>query len=210
MGYAAASDIIEFGQFNSDDAVNSTLTTYLGVLCTSAQAIIDAHCHRSFGSAAASDMVAATRTFDAYADVDDMTLWLDEDLYGTASDITITNGDGSAVLASDYVFEPRNTQPKYAIRLLWSTGLSWQYPTTGDPEDAISILGCWTYAMTTPADIKQATMRLAYHFYKQRETDSTLDRPLLTPSGHTIMPGKLPNDVITLLGPYVKARVGDG
>ena len=210
MAYAAASDIIEFGQFNSDDAVNSTLTTYLGVLCASAQAIIDAHCHRSFGSAAASDMVAATRTFDAYADVDDMTLWLDEDLYGTASDITITNGDATTVASSDYVFEPRNTQPKFGIKLKASSGLAWQWPTNGDPEDAISILGYWTYAMTTPADIKQATMRLAHHLYKQRETDSTLDRPLLTPSGHTIMPGKLPNDVITLLGPYVKARVGDG
>lgn len=208
MTYAAASDIIEFGQFNSDDAGNATLTTFLGALCTRAQAIIDTYCGRTFGApAGASDLTATTRTFDVLADVEDAVLWLDEDLYGVSSDITITNGDGTTVVSSDYVFEPRNVQPKFAIRLKGSSGLTWAYPASGDPEDAVSISGYWTYALTTPADIIQAAIRLAYHLYKMRETDASLDRPLLTPSGHTIMPGKIPNDVVTLLDPYVKRRV---
>jgi len=35
-----------------------------------------------------------------------------------------------------------------------------------------------------------------------------LDRPLLTPSGLTIMPGRIPQDVLSILETYRRRRIG--
>lgn len=81
-----------------------------------------------------------TRTYDAIADVADLTLTLDKDLLAAT---TITNGDATTVSATSYVTEPRNDTPYYALRLKSSAGLSWTYQS--DSENAISVAGVWGY-----------------------------------------------------------------
>lgn len=96
----------------------------------------------------------ATRYYDAVRDVlqtDARVLMLDDDLLAVT---TLTNGDGVVVASDEYVFEPRNDSPRYAIRLLNSSGVVWTYTT--DPENAISNLATWGYH-TNYADAWQAT-----------------------------------------------------
>lgn len=131
-----------------------------------------------------------TRYFDARRAVTGRMLWLDTDLCAITS---ITNGDADVLVATEYTTVPKNTTPYYAIRLLGSSGLSWTYDD--DPEDAIVIVGRWSYSTTAGTDVVQATLRLAAWLYRQRDTSADLDRPLLTDSGVTILPSAVPNDV---------------
>lgn len=83
-----------------------------------------------------------TRGFDAlynpllYA----RTLDLDEDLLAVTS---ITNGDDTTVVSSDYVLQPSNFSPKFRIQLKMSSGLNWTWGT--DWENSISVTGIWGY-----------------------------------------------------------------
>lgn len=92
-----------------------------------------------------------TRYYDALRDTERMTLLLDDDLLAVT---TLTNGDGNTVASNDYVFEPRNAYPRYALTLKTSSGIYWTYDT--DPENAISLAGVWGYH-TRYADAWQAT-----------------------------------------------------
>lgn len=81
-----------------------------------------------------------TRYRDATLDVSGSALYLDDDLLSAT---TVTNGDAVAVSSSNYVTEPRNETPYYALTLKGSSGLVWTYST--DAENAISIAGVWGY-----------------------------------------------------------------
>lgn len=181
----------------------SSLKTYLAIATTTddalltdliarSGAIIDAYCGRAFEAAADS-----TRTLDAQRDVSDdrRTLYIDADL----AQITNVSNAGVAVAPTAYVPEPR-TPPYYGLRLRIATGLTWTYTT--DPEDAISITGRWAYSVSAPADIQQACIRLAAYLYRQRDNAGEIDRPLVTPDGHTLLPGRLPDDIVLMLDPY--------
>lgn len=205
MAYCAASDVYEFIQVDSDTVATAAFIAYIGDLIPRAKAIINSYCNRTFEGTADA---ATTRYFDVNSDVQGQTLFFDDDYIYVASDYTLTNGDATTVATSDIVWEPRNTNPKWGVTILNSSGLTWMYPTSGDPQNAISLAGQWVYSNTAPADIAQACIRLVAFLYKQRESDSTLDRPLLTPSGLTIMPGRIPQDVIGILEPYRRRRVG--
>lgn len=149
------------------------LKTYLGItgdtddalfsaLLDEASSIIDRAGARVYAAS-----VDATRYFDSYADVRGATLYLDRDL---AQITSITNGDADVLTASEYVTEPRNDPPYHAIKLLSSSGLSWtQKSTTGNNENAITIVGRWAYAVTAPSIIARLNVRAAAALYKQRE-----------------------------------------
>lgn len=142
----------------------------------------------------------STRTFDAIRDVDQnlRRLWLDDDLCQITS---ITNGDGTTVASSEYVTQPRNETPYYAIRLKLDSSIVWTYDDS--PEGAISIVGRWGYSTAAPADIAQAALRLAVWFYRQRSSSSNeIERPLLTSDGVTILPSAIPADVMAILRAY--------
>ena len=162
----------------------------------------------------AKELVEATtdiRYFDAEKDVDSDVLWLDKDLLVDSNNVpVILNGDASTDILWDsdntiFVTEPRNEQPVYGITLTSEGGKSWTYDS--NPESAISIDGTWGYSTNVPDDVKWATIRLASWLYKQRQTDVDLDRPLLTHDGVTIMPTKLPADVVSLLELYRQIEV---
>ena len=180
------------------------LKTYLGVteddddallvsLIDRAQAIFDGQTNRTFEATA-----DTTRRFDAIADVDGATLLLDRDL---CSITTITNGDSTTVSDDDYVTEPRNTAPYYAITLKASSGLCWTY--VDDPENAITISGKWAYSSSAPYDIVDATIRLAVYLYRIKDAN-TWDVVAAPEYGTLTIPGGMPRDVRLLLAPYVR------
>lgn len=170
----------------------------LDALIVRAQAIIDAYCHRTFEASS-----NTSRTFDTVRDVGgdyDEILYLDEDL---ASISSITNGDGTTVTAAQYVTEPRNRTPYYAIRLRASSNVTWEYDSNDDPEDAITVTGRWAYSTTAPADIVQVCVRLAGYLYQQKDNAAELDRPIIA-GNSTILPSRLPSDLADMLAPYRK------
>lgn len=177
------------------------LKEYLGISVTAddalletciarAQVAIESKLDRVFEASADS-----TRTFDAIADVDGPTLYLDRDLCAITS---ITNGDSTAVATSSYVTEPRRDTPYYAIRLRESATISWTYDDS--PEGAISVVGRWAYSLTAPEDIVQATLRWAALMYRQK--DSGFETVAIPDAGIVTTPAGIPKDVGLLLAPY--------
>lgn len=175
-------------------AVNKTGDdALLDRLCSVAQAAVDRYCGRTFEAAA-----DTTRYFDAVRDTSDLTLWLRHDL---AQITSITNGDGTTVLSSQYVTEPRNTTPYYAVRIKANSSVYWWLTTNGISEDAITVVGRWAYSTTAPDDIVQATARYAAYMYRQKDAqvfDTTADPT----TGQLIIPKGMPADVKVMLEPY--------
>ena len=193
MAYAVLSDLKDYlGISSSGD------DTLLGEMLTRAQAIIEASTNRIFEAASNSE-----RRFDALADVEGEVLYLDEDLAAVNS---ITNGDVAATggTSDKYVTEPRNEPPFYAIRLLDSANLAWEYDQ--DPENAITINGKWAYSESAPADIEQATIRLAAFLYRQKESNTDVDRTMQLADGSVVLPSGLPRDVLAIIRRYKKVR----
>lgn len=189
MAYASLAELKAYAGIDSsgDD-------TLLTALLARAQAIIDSHCRRTFEAAADS-----TRYFDAEDDVDDDDLIVDTDLYSVTS---VTNGDGTAVAASEYVLEPANHRPAYAICLKENSSVVWTW--SDSPENAISVTGRWAYSLTAPADITHACIRLAAWLYRQKDNSADVDAVNVTSGGAVIVPSGLPNDVTLLLRVYVR------
>lgn len=185
-----------------------TLKVYIGVnkatddvllaACIArAQASIERHCDRRFEAAADS-----TRKFTVGEHTLNQTLLFDDDLAQITSIITNADGGASAVTlaTTDYVTLPRNETPYHGVKLLSSSLYSWDY--TNDPENGITVAGRWAWSVEPPDDIEQACLRLAAWLYRQKDNNADADRPLMTGDGVTIMPSKLPNDVVMLLDPY--------
>jgi len=171
----------------------------LGTLIARAQASIDRYVGFSFEAAADS-----TRYFDASSTragghVDGRTLLFDTWACALTS---VTNGNATAVAAASYVTEPRNGSRYYGIKLLSSTGLVWEAKsTTDDVEKAITVVGKWAWSLTAPADIVHATLRLGLWYYRQRDSSTDMDRPMLA-EGVTILPSMIPADVVAILDAY--------
>ena len=189
------------------------VTAYVGATGTGDDALIDDLILRAqkivetFTGRIFDGTGTSTRYFDAVADVKDRTLFFDEDV---ASITSIRNraddASGSeSITTSHYVTIPRNETPYYGVKLLASANKEWDYQD--DPEKGIEVVASWRYSETAPADITQATTRLAVFLYRQKDTSSDLDRPLLTGDGVTIMPSQLPNDVRQMLEPYRKRHI---
>jgi len=125
-----------------------------------------------------------TRYFDAVRNVDGRVLRFDRDICSITS---ITNGDAVAVDSDDYVTEPRNDTPYYAVRLLASSSVRWSY--TDDVENAITVVGKWGYSATPPRDVKRAVIDLALWLYNRIENPTEVDTAkvaqgmILLPSG---------------------------
>jgi len=160
MAYAS---LAEIKLYRGIEASNTRDDTLLEALLARAQRCIEIYTERVFEAAS----TASTRYFDAVRDIsaDKRSLYLDEDL---AEIQAVQNGDGETVSASDYVTEPRNQGPYWAIKLKTGTGTVWTYEDS--PEDAIEVQGKWAYALSAPADIVQATIRLANSLYPCHNT----------------------------------------
>lgn len=130
-----------------------------------------------------------TRYFDPTLDVRGNVLYFDDDCVSVTS---ITNGDEVVIDSGDYILEPRNVAPKYAVRLKDSASVSWTYETS--PENSIVVVGRWAYSLTAPAAVRRATLRLARYLYEQRKNAQDMDRPIIAGNA-TILPADLPRDI---------------
>lgn len=167
---------------------DSTDDTLLTNLIAQAQSIIDAYTGCTFEASA-----NTTRYFDAVQDVRGLVLRLGTDLCSIES---ITNGDGTTITSGQYVTEPRNGTPYHRIKLLQSAGVAWTYST--DPEDAIAISGKWAYSESAPAGIVRACQEMTVLFYRQRDTNSDLNRTIIAGNA-TILPVGLSKTTETYL-----------
>ncbi len=167
--------------------------TFITSLIVRAQQWIDTYADRTFEASANSD-----RTFDAFDDVEGLTLNLDEDL---ATINTITNGDASTVTTTEYVTEPRNDTPYYAIKLLRSASVVWLPEDDGDNENAITISGKWAFSTSPPEDVKGACIKLSAFYYRSRDAGPDQDRTIIA-DGIVIAPGRIPREVVEALRPY--------
>lgn len=178
------------GETGSDD------DDLLDALVEAAQAWVDNHTGRTFEASA-----DATRYLDCTAPVvDGRRLWLDRDLCAITS---ITNGDGVAVASTEYVTQPRNETPYYAIDLLSSKSVYWTF--TDDVENAIAIVGRWAYSTTAPNAVAQAAKRLAAYLYRQKDAQ-VFDVTAMPEAGVIQVPQGMPRDVKLMLAPYVRRR----
>lgn len=191
MAYATLEQVRAY--IEVDDPLNDIHDELIEGFIDRAKAIIDRYTGYTFE--AESD---TSRTFDACANVDGRELIFGGDM--CASITSITNGDGTTITSSQYVTEPRNVTPHYAVTLLRSSGVVWTYST--DPENAITVTGRWAYMVTPSDDIVQACIRLASWLYRQRDTNADADRPLLTGDGNVIFPSAIPNDVKAYINHY--------
>jgi len=185
--------------------------TYLGISSSNdddllddcienAQGIIEAFTHRVF------DVSSATvKKFDAQADVNGRVLSFTSGLELAAEPTAVANGDGTALVAdTDYVVTPTNAYPAYGLTMLQSSSNYWQGKSNGDMINAISVTGKWGYTVSgsVPKDIVQAATRLSAFLYRQRDTNADTDRTVIV-DGVTILPSSVPQDVKSMLSPYV-------
>lgn len=186
MAYTVAADVKTYLGItgSGDDAL-------ITVLITRAQAIIDSYCRRTFEASA-----DTTRTFDPTVDVDQRTLILDDDLCVITS---VTNGNGATIVTGDYVTEPRNRTPWYALTIKSNATVYWTH--TGSHEGSISIVGKWAYSTTAPADVVHAAIRLTAYLYHQKDNSNDSGGDVVV-AGTVAKAVTLPADVKQTLVPY--------
>ena len=172
---------------------SATDDTLIGTLVAAAQSAIDVYTRRVFECSS-----ATARLLDAESDTDPQRqiLYLRDDLCTVTA---VVNGDGVTVTAAQYVTEPRDTTPYYALRLKASSSLAWTYVT--DQEGAISVTGKWAYSATAPADVVQAATRLAAWMYRAKDAQ-VFESTAFSEGGSIRIRMDIPADIKALLDPY--------
>ena len=195
MAYISSSDVKAWGGIPATDTADDVELT---LLIGRAQQYVDTYTGRTFSDTNA----LSTRYYSASRDVTRGTLWLDKDLFAVGTDGIVAGTD--SIASTDYVTEPRNDAPYYALTLTANTPLSWTEPSSdADYENVISVHGYWCYSSDPPADIKYAMLRLVKWYYNQgRVTDETANRPIILESGATVLPGTIPSDIHEILDNY--------
>lgn len=190
--YPITADLKAWLRANSQQVLPSGDDTLLGNCITAAIAFAEG----PEGAGRRFEVITdTTRHFDAVRDVDQglRRLWLDDDLCQITS---ITNGDGVLITADQYVTNPRNEAPYYAITLKLNSDAVWTYDDT--PEDAIALVGRWGYSTAAPADMAQAVLELAAYEYRRRSSSSSTDQQVVTASGSVIVPSSVPKNIMAV------------
>lgn len=170
MAYANATTVKQYLDIPDTSSDDDAL---LNDLCEAAKQYIDTATGYTFESFADD-----TLTFDAVENVDGRFLTFDGMVL--ASITSITNGDGVEVESDEYVTEPRNAGPYYAVRLLSSSGKSWTYTT--DPEDAITVVGRQGWSVEPSYECQHAATVLAAQWYRQKDSIGDSTRAIITGS----------------------------
>ena len=200
MAYVTVTQLQEYAGIE-DDRHNGLLA----LLIERAQAHIEREVGFSFEASADTTRNLSAASIYRGGNVDGLTLYFPTWLYSITS---ITNGNSVAVASTEYVTLPR-TAPYYGVRLKVSKSLRWELDANNDADDAIAIVGRWTYSTSAPADIQHACLRLALWYYRQRDSSTDMDRPLLA-EGVTILPSSIPADVTAILSAYRWRGTGAG
>jgi hypothetical protein len=149
----------ELKEYLGVSVTDDTLDDTYSLLITSASRHIEGVCNRRFYTPTSDE----TRSFDIPSS---NTLWFDEDLVSITS---ITNGDGNAIPATDYILLPANETPKYLLRLRANASTTWQTGSNGHAEQVIDVAGKWGYSNEPPANIQEATLLMISHSLNSAE-----------------------------------------
>lgn len=192
MAYCTVADVKAY--IGTSSATDDTL---LGTMITSAQAWIDNHCGRTFEASQDTTRTIALN----HRTLHGRKLYLPADLCAiTTIKNDADNGSGGVTVTTDqYITEPMDETPYYAITLRGSTGLYWTYSLNA--EDAVEITGRWAYSTTAPESIKWACIRLATFLYRQKDA-STFDTTAIPDAGVIMVPQGMPRDVALVLEFY--------
>ena len=130
-GYSSLEDFKTYGISNAviDEADDAILEKIIG----SASRYIDNQTGRTFYPR------VETRYYNA---VSSRKMWLDDDLLEV---ISLTNGEGTAIVATSYNLLPLNEYPKYAVNLIPSSNIYWQLDSSSNEEGVIDLEGIWGY-----------------------------------------------------------------
>jgi hypothetical protein len=114
----------------------STDTTDDGVitnLLEAASRYLDDKTHRQFYPSIESD---------SYDIPENSEIWFDRDVLAI---ISLANGDGAAIAASEYILLPANLTPKYALRLKDVSSVSWESDADSSSEQVIDMVAWCGY-----------------------------------------------------------------
>jgi hypothetical protein len=111
---------------NTDDSV-------IDILLESVSRFIDDETGRQFYP------VIQNRLFNV---PDSRELFVDDDLLEI---ITLTNGDSTTMPSTEFYLVPRNAFPAYAVKITDISSYTWLSNTMGSLENAVSVLGIWSY-----------------------------------------------------------------
>lgn len=163
-------------------STSTTDDTAIEDMITQASRIIDQNTLRTFYA----------RTETHYYDTPSgaSLLIYDDDLLAIT---TLTNGNGVVITSSQYKLYPLNVSPKWEVRLLASSGISWHVSTAGDRDGAIAIVGSWGYSASTPADIEAACNDIVVTAYHKRYGENTTGAATITGAGVVITPKDIPD-----------------
>ena len=169
----------------------------IATFVTAAQEAIDLYFLRTFEASA-----NTVRYFDAVRDVTGRRLMLDRDLCSINS---ITNGNGETVTTGQYTTYPRNDTPYYAIDILKSSGINWEYED--DSEGAIAVSGKWAYSLTAPSAVVQLTKWLAAFMYRSKDNVPATGAGAGVAAAIDILAGDVPADVRILMSTIPRRAV---
>ena len=171
--------------------------TLLGTFITAAQEAVDQYFLRTFEAS-----TNTTRYFDAVRDVSGRRLMLDRDLCSINS---ITNGDGTTVTVAQYTTYPRNDTPYYAIDILKSSGINWQWED--DSEGAIAVSGKWAYSTTAPTSVVYLTKWLAAFMYRAKDNVPATGGGAGVAAAVDILAGDVPADIRIIMSTIPRRAV---
>lgn len=191
----ANSEVIEMAYVTLDDVkgflgVSGTGDdTLILALIDAAQEMVDQFCDRCFEAS-----VDEVRVFDCvYPTVIGRDLFLDADLCAVTE---VVNGDGSVVMADEYVTQPV-TPPFFALRLLDASQKVWTYAAS--PDGALQVTGRWAATITPPPVVVHATRELVAWLYRSYDRQGGGEQGT-APAAPMAAP--LPAVVTTLLEPW--------
>lgn len=122
--------VVARGQTASTDTTDDGVITNL---LEAASRYLDDKTHRQF---------YPTIETDVYDIPENSEIWFDRDVLQI---ISLTNGDGAAIAASEYVLLPANLTPKYALRLKDISSVSWESDTDSSSEQVIDLVAWCGY-----------------------------------------------------------------
>lgn len=106
---------------------------------------------------------------------------------------TLTNGNGVVITSGQYKLFPLNVNPKWEIKLLGSSGITWESSTADDDEAAITLVGTWGFSATAPADIEAACQDIVVGAYHKRFGENTTGIATVTAAGVVLTPKDIPD-----------------
>lgn len=173
------------GTLNDDTLINDYITQ--------ASKFIDDYCRRTFSESVGTLNldVGAPYTYGSK-------LFFGQDVLGVVS---VVNGNGSTLTASDYVLLPANETPKYGMQL--KNGAYWTY--SDSPLQAITVVATLGYCTeaTRPADITLAATKLSAFLYQNR---SNFAPQIMVADGTINVPAEAQAMIMRILdkGRYIK------